>query len=36
MYGRWSPRKAKAEYLEHEARIAEEIARLSATHTQAA
>lgn len=36
MYGHWSPRKAKAEYLEHEARIAEEIARLRATHTQAA
>jgi MFS family permease len=36
MYGHWSPRKARAEYREHEARIAEEIARLRATHTQAA
>ena len=36
MYGHWSPKKARAEYLEHEARVAEEIARLKETHTQAA
>ncbi len=30
MYGHWSPKKAKAEYLEHEARVAEEAAALRA------
>jgi MFS family permease len=35
MHGRWSPKKARADYREHEARVAEEMARLKAEHTQA-
>ena len=36
MYGHWSPRKARAEFAEHEARVAAETARLQSAPTQAA
>jgi MFS family permease len=35
MHGRWSPKKAQADFQEHEARVAAELARLEAEHTQA-